>query len=522
MREKILEVWRHSEADLVIFSELITCGYPPEDLVLKPAFIDAIHAQIDDICEQSKSFQSAALISTPWRIDEQIYNALLLIEGGEINHVQCKHHLPNYGVFDEMRVFARGDMPSPVSFRGHMLGLMICEDMWHADVAAHLKKQGAEVFIVPNGSPFEITKDDTRIDYAKARVSETGLPLVYVNQVGGQDELVFDGGSFVMSQNGDILFQAPEFIEGVYPITLSQDNDVWIAAGAQSAPSLSDEEELYSALVLGLRDYVEKNGFSGVLLGLSGGIDSALSAVIAVDALGADRVQCVMMPSPYTSQASLDDAAALAKNLGCPYETISIEKAMEAFSETIPDLKDVAHENMQSRSRGLILMALSNSSGKMLLSTGNKSEMAVGYATLYGDMCGGFNALKDLYKMQVYTLSKWRNTAKPEGALGPSGAVIPENIITKAPTAELKDNQTDQDSLPPYEVLDDILECLIEHEMPVTEIVKRGHDEDTVRRVWRMLDLAEYKRRQAPPGVKVTPRAFGRDRRYPITNKFRG
>ncbi len=509
--EEILDVWENAKGDLVVFGEMAICGYPPEDLVLKPAFMDSIREHVKILCEKSADFESAALISCPWKFNGSIHNTIHLIENGEIQYTQSKYHLPNYGVFDEYRIFSPGPMPEPYSFRGRSLGIMICEDMWFPDVTQHLKDKGAEILIVSNASPFEITKDETRLDYAQMRIQESGLPLVYVNQVGGQDELVFDGGSFVADQTGDIIFQGEEFAAGVYEITLHKSEEVWTSSGDESFDTPEGYEELYQALVLGLRDYINKNGFPGVMLGLSGGIDSALSAVIAVDALGADKVHCVMMPSPFTSQDSLDDAAALAKNLGCPYDIISIEKAMEAFESTIPDLKDTAHENMQSRSRGLILMALSNSTGNMVLSTGNKSEMAVGYATLYGDMCGGFNALKDLYKMQVYALSEWRNR---------DGEVIPERIITKAPTAELKDNQTDQDSLPEYDVLDDILECLIEHEMSRKEICARGHDEAVVSRVWTMLDRAEYKRRQAPPGVKINSRAFGRDRRYPITNHF--
>jgi len=505
----ILDIWNNAKSHLVVFAEMAICGYPPEDLILKPAFLSAIKDAVETLCIQSKSFKAAALISCPWIIDGAAHNVVHLIENGEIKHTQSKHHLPNYGVFDEQRVFTAGPLPGPVEFRGKQLGILICEDMWYPDIAKHLQQGGAEILIALNASPFETKKDETRLDYAKARVSETGLPLVYVNQIGGQDELVFDGGSFTMDASAGIVFQGAEFKEDIYDISF----DGVSISGPQSIPQYSDDEELYQALVLGLRDYINKNGFPGVLLGLSGGIDSALSAVIAVDALGADKVHCVMMPSPFTSQASLDDAAGLIEALGCPYQTISIEKAMETFETTIPNMTGTAHENMQSRSRGLILMAMSNSSGHMVLSTGNKSEMAVGYATLYGDMCGGFNVLKDLYKMQVYALSRWRNT---------QGHVIPENIMTKAPTAELKDNQTDQDSLPDYEVLDDILECLIEHEMDLDEICQRGHDETTVKHVWQMLDRAEYKRRQAPPGVKITSRAFGRDRRYPITNKFFG
>lgn len=500
-KEQILHAWKiadEAKSDLVIFPELVLCGYSPEDLVLKPFFLQEVRTTVKSLCKDSVSFGCGALISCPWVIDEQTYNAVLLIENGEIKHVQAKHHLPNYGVFDEKRVFTEGPMPQPIEFRGTKLGLLICEDMWHADVALHLKAQGAEHLISTNASPFFDAIQDERIQTARMRVQDTDLPLTYVNLVGGQDEVVFDGGSFVMNADGDVIRQLPFFEDAV-----SSEDSI--------ATSLSTQGNIYKALTLGLHDYVAKNGFPGVLIGLSGGVDSALAAVIAVDALGADKVHCVMMPSRYTSQDSLEDAAELAENLGCSFETISIADAMDAFEGTIPNLDGLAHENMQSRSRGLILMALSNSTGKMVVSTGNKSEMAVGYATLYGDMCGGFNALKDLYKMQVYTLCEWRNA---------QGAIIPERIITKAPTAELRDNQTDQDSLPEYKELDDILECLIEQRMDADSICARGHDKKTVLKVWNMLDRAEYKRRQAPPGVKVTKRAFGRERRMPITNSF--
>ncbi len=507
--EKMLDVWSEAESDLVVFAEMTICGYPPEDLVLKPSFIKTIQKYVYHLQAESKKFESAALISCPWLVGDDVYNAVHLIHKGEILHSQTKHHLPNYGVFDEYRIFKSGPLPDIFEFKGRKMGILICEDMWYANVAEHLKKQGAEAFIVPNGSPFEVTKDETRFDIARSRIKETGLPLIYVNQVGGQDELVFDGASFIMDPKGEILFQAPEFVEGEYNVTYNfADNSV---DGDASTKNLSGEAELYGALKLGLRDYIEKNGFPGLVLGLSGGIDSALAAVIAVDALGPERVHCVMMPSPYTSQDSLDDAQAVAEHLGCDYDIVPIDKAMHAFEGTIEGLEGVAHENMQSRARGLILMSLSNMSGKMVLSNGNKSEMAVGYATLYGDMCGGFNVIKDLYKMQVYALAAWRNT---------QGQVIPERILTKAPTAELKDNQTDQDSLPPYEELDGILECLIEHDLSVTDIVDRGFEEETVVRVWQMLDRAEYKRRQSAPGVKITARSFGRDRRYPITNHY--
>lgn len=484
---KILEYWKKAKgSDLVIFSELVLCGYPPEDLILKPAFMDAIELAVQNLCKAN--IKTAGLIGTPWRVNDHIYNAALLIENGTVQSVTLKHHLPDYGVFDEKRIFSPGPLPQAVSFRGHKLGIMICEDMWFADTAAHLKAQGAEILIVPNGSPFEIGKDAIRKTHAKARVQETGLPLLYVNQVGGQDELVFDGGSFGMDAKGQITKQFPFFEEATTP--------------AKNQPA--EMELIYNALKLGLHDYVRKNGFSKVLLGLSGGVDSALVAVIAVDALGAENVECFMLPSRYTSKDSLDDAAELAKILGVSLETYSIEEPLKGFENTLPDLKGLAHENIQSRIRGTMLMALSNARGSLLLSTGNKSEMACGYATLYGDMNGAFNPLKDVYKTLVYELCEWRN-------------IIPERILTKAPTAELRDNQTDQDSLPPYDILDDILKGLIEDDLGIQDIKR---DKALVQRVWKMLDQSEYKRRQSCPGVKITSKAFSRDRRIPMTNRF--
>lgn len=491
---------KNKDAELIIFSEMITTGYPTDDLVLNPYFMERVEYHVEKLIAETTS--PALLISTPWRQDGKLYNAALLIGDGKIHSITPKHHLPNYGVFDEKRIFASGNLPEPVTFKGVPLGIMTCEDMWFPDVSAHLKKQGAKILIVPNGSPYQTNIHTMRRKQASARVKETSLPLIYVNQVGGQDELVFDGGSFIMDKTGKITHELPLFEEDICTLKDTHKNT-----------ALNKTEEIYKAVTLGLRDYVLKNNFPGVLIGMSGGIDSALSAAIAVDALGADKVHCVMMPSPYTSQESLDDAKACADALGVTLHTISIEPSMTAFGDMLAKNIDknnagTTFENIQSRTRGMLLMALSNATGKMVLSTGNKSEMAVGYATLYGDMCGGFNALKDLYKTQVYELSNWRNTVNK---------VIPENIITKAPSAELKPNQTDQDSLPPYDVLDDILESLIEKDLAPEEI---KHDRETVLKIWRMLDMAEYKRRQAPPGVKITAKAFGRNRRYPITNGF--
>jgi NAD+ synthase len=444
-----------------------------------------------------------------------------------VQAVRYKWDLPNYGVFDEVRVFASGPLSSPVGVRGVRIGLMICEDMWKPELAECLEESGAEILLSINGSPFETDKHDERLNLAVERVSETGLPLAYVNQVGGQDELVFDGGSFVLGADHRLAAQLPHFEEALAVTDWRLEGEGWVCADAGQVKPLEGLAGLYRALTLGLHDYVEKNGFPGVIIGLSGGIDSALSAAVAVDALGPERVHCVMMPSPYTSTESLEDAAACAELLGVKLDSVSIEPAMAAFKQMLDPLfegraADTTEENIQARSRGITLMALSNKLGHMVLSTGNKSEMSVGYATLYGDMCGGYNVLKDVYKTTVFALSKWRNEADAGWLAGPAGRVIPERIITKPPSAELKPDQTDQDSLPAYDVLDDILKGLIEAEESVEEIAQRGHDRAVINRVWRMLENAEYKRRQAPPGVKVTRRAFGRDRRYPIVNAFKG
>lgn len=508
---------RSQQADVLVTSELLTTGYPPEDLVLKPAFQQAVERAVLDFVAETKGHALTILLGTPWVLDDRLYNAALVIEQGEIKDVVVKNHLPTYGVFDEIRLFSAGASPHPVTVKGHSLGVMICEDMWFPNVADRLKAQGAEALVVLNGSPFEAEKTQTRLDLGRERVSETGLPLIYVNQVGGQDELVFDGASFVLNAEGECLSQFPDWTSHQEAIQLDQQ-------GPQHDLSAGLEAH-YQAMVLALRDYVNKNGFPSVLLGLSGGIDSALSAAVAVDALGADRVRCVMMPSPYTSSESLEDAQACADYLGVAYDSLPIGPAMTAYDQILAPVfagqdSGITEENIQSRSRGLLLMALSNKFGAMLLTTGNKSEMAVGYATIYGDMCGGYSVLKDVYKMAVFALSRWRNDHKPKNALGPTGLVMPDRVITKPPSAELRPDQKDEDSLPPYEVLDDILECLVEKEYALEDVVALGHDEETVRRIWRLLDRSNYKRFQAPPGVKLSSRAFGRDRRYPLTNGF--
>ncbi len=513
-------------ADLVVYTELVLCGYPPEDLVLKPFFQDKIEQAVNRLAEATADGGAALLIGTPWRSGEYLHNAVLLLDKGSVASVRFKYDLPNYGVFDEKRVFQPGPMPGPVNFRDVRVGVPICEDIWSPEVPECLEESGAEILVVVNGSPFDSDKGDVRLQHAVERVIETRLPLIYVNQVGGQDELVFDGGSFVLNADNSLAVRLPAYEESVLLTEWTRENEGWRCAVAARAPHPEGLAAVYQAMVLGLADYVNKNGFPGVVLGLSGGIDSALSAVVAVDALGPDRVRCVMMPSPYTSQESLDDAAEVARLLDVRLDDINIEPAIEAYQKMLQPIfedrpPDTTEENIQARSRGLTLMAISNKLGHMVLTTGNKSEMSVGYATLYGDMCGGFSVLKDVYKMDVFALCNWRNQNYPAGMLGPDGRVMPERVITKPPSAELRPDQKDQDSLPEYEVLDDILQCLIEKEMSIAEIQAHGHDPETIQRVWRMLDLAEYKRRQAPPGVKLTSRAFGKDRRYPITNSFR-
>ena len=514
-------------ADLVVFPELVLSGYPPEDLVLKPAFQEACREACEALAAETDDGGPALLVGLPWREDGRLYNAVALLDGGRVTAVRHKVLLPNYGVFDEKRVFDMGEMPGPISFRDVRIGTPICEDIWQPSVVECLEENGAELLLVPNGSPFEATKDDIRLNIAVERVVESGLPLAYVNQAGGQDELVFDGASFVLGRDRALRAQLPAWVESVAVTSWERGRDGMDCIAAPMAAGRDALTDIYAAMMLGLRDYVNKNHFPGVVLGLSGGIDSALSAAVAVDALGAARVRCVMMPSSYTSRTSLDDAQEAAAALGASYETISIQPALGAFSQMLASAfegrrEDVTEENIQARARGLTLMALSNKFGHMVLSTGNKSEMSVGYATLYGDMCGGYNVLKDVYKTTVFALADWRNHNRPDGALGPTGRVVPQNIIDKPPSAELRPGQIDQDSLPPYDALDDILESLIEDERSVAETVARGHTIETVQRVWHMLDIAEYKRRQAPPGVKLTRRAFGRDRRYPIVNGYRG
>lgn len=513
-------------ADIIIFSELFLTGYPPEDLVLKPAFQRAAMAATAELASLTADSGPAILIGTPWMEDGKLYNSVAYLDAGEIKGLRHKVHLPNYGVFDEPRVFQPGLMPGPFNIRGVRVGVPICEDIWYPDVVECLEESGAELLLVPNGSPFDITKHEARQQLAISRINESGLPLAYVNQMGGQDELVFDGASFVLNADLSLPVQMPAWEEQVLVTDWSRTDDGWVCATSLRAPIEEGLEATYLAIVQGLRDYVTKNRFPGVVLGLSGGIDSALVAALAADALGPDKVHCIMLPYRYTSDISVTDAAACARALGVRYDTVPIEEPVGGFLSALGPMfegtqSDTTQENLQSRSRGVILMAISNKFGSMLLTTGNKSEVSAGYATIYGDMNGGFNPIKDVFKVKVFELSAWRNSHQPKGCLGAGGVVIPERIITRPPSAELKPDQKDEDSLPPYPVLDDILECLVEKEMAVRDVVARGHDYDLVKRIEHLVYVSEYKRRQAAPGVKLTSRNFGRDRRYPIVNGWR-
>lgn len=513
-------------ADLILFTELFISGYPPEDLVLKKAFTDACEKAVFELA--ALTHQGAGMIiGAPVRRGEKIYNAVFVLDGGKIIAERYKFDLPNYNEFDEKRVFASQGLQDTIHFRGVKIGVPICEDIWNDNtLCKHFADQGAEIILVPNGSPYGRGKTNLRHKVVLKQVEASQLPVVYANQIGGQDELVFDGGSFAMGVDGNITFQMKHFECQIGYSQWIKTQNGWHCAKGPKDALLDGHDADYQACVLGFADYVNKNRFKDVVLGLSGGIDSALCAAIAVDALGSERVHAIMLPYQYTSKESFDDAKDCADLLKCQYQTIPIFEPVEGFLKALqPIFSDtktgITEENLQSRTRGTLLMAFSNKFGSMVVTTGNKSEMSVGYATLYGDMNGGFNPIKDLYKMQVYALSDWRNKNHPIASLGPKGAVIPQNIIDKAPTAELRENQRDEDSLPPYPVLDDILHCLIEEEMHVDDIIKRGHSSQVVERIENLLYLAEYKRRQSAPGVKISHKNFGRDRRYPITNRFR-
>jgi NAD+ synthase (glutamine-hydrolysing) len=503
-------------ADLLLFPELSLSGYPPEDLLFHRGFRRQIESGLAKVREEVRDI--SVMVGFPEYAGTAIYNSAALISGGMVAAIHRKAELPNYKVFDEKRYFQAGKQPSVVDVQGFRCGLLVCEDIWEPQAAQLARSDGAELLIVINASPYEIHKQREREDVARARVLDVGLPMAYVNLVGGQDELIFDGNSFVMNADGAVVMRAPAFREGTYAVDFVRESRGRVVPQpGHIEPELTDEASVYGALVVGVRDYVNKHGFPGVVMGLSGGIDSALTLAIAVDALGADRVHAVMMPSRYTSSMSLDDAQAQAQLLGVKYSLLSIESMFEATLGTLKDEfagrpPDATEENIQSRCRMLLLMGISNKTGKMLLTTGNKSEMAVGYATLYGDMAGGFAPIKDCSKMLVYRLAAYRNAG---------GRVIPQRVIDRAPSAELRPDQKDSDSLPSYEVLDAILEAFIEEDLSVDEIEARGFDRTTVGRVLDMVKRNEYKRRQAPPGVRVSRRAFGRDWRYPITNGYR-
>jgi NAD+ synthase (glutamine-hydrolysing) len=505
-----------SGADLVLFPELTLSGYPPEDLLFHRGFRRQIEAGLERV--RAEVTDVPVMLGFPEYTASGIYNSAALVSRGEIAAIHRKAELPNYKVFDEKRYFSEGSQPTVSPWQGVRAGLLVCEDIWTAQAAQMSRAAGAQLLLVINASPFEIHKQREREQVARERVRDVGLPLAYVNLVGGQDELVFDGNSFVMNAQGEVVLRAPAFEEGIYVARFERDASGQVTPlPGEMAPELSDEASVYNALVLGVRDYVRKHGFPGVVMGLSGGVDSALTLAIAVDALGPEHVQAVMMPSRYTSEMSLTDARAQAQLLGVKYGVLSIENMFEATLATLKGefagrTPDAAEENIQSRCRMLLLMGLSNKTGRMLLTTGNKSEMAVGYATLYGDMAGGFAPIKDCSKLLVYRLAHYRNSVSP---------VIPARVIERAPSAELRHEQKDSDSLPPYEVLDPILEAFIEEDLSVDEIEARGFDRATVARVLDLVKRNEYKRRQAPPGVRVSRRAFGRDWRYPITSGYR-
>lgn len=513
-------------ADILMLSELFLTGYFPDDLLFKPRFVaDAMQAARDLVAETSGK-PVVLVLPTVWRDPEGLHNAVLVAENGVIIATRYKRELPNTDVFYEKRYFEPGPLTEPVTVRGVRIGIPICEDIWHPDVCAHLTLRGAEIMLCPNGSPYWTDKQHIRKDLVRARVAEDGVPMLYLNQVGGQDELVFDGASFGMEPGNRLVFQGKSFEPDFIVSDWRRTEDGWNCQGGRVTELTSVDEAPWRAAVLGLRDYVRKNGFRQVVLGLSGGIDSAVVAAMAVDAFGPENVHCIMLPYRYTSEESLADARDCAERLGVRYDVVSIGNPVDhALAELAPIFDnrpvDLAEENIQSRMRGVVLMAVSNKLGSMLLTTGNKSEMGVGYATIYGDMNGGYNPLKDMFKMDVYRLAAWRNANLPGDCRGPSGEIIPPAIIAKAPSAELRPNQTDQDTLPPYPVLDAVLSALVEEELSISQIVAQGYERPLVERVERLLNIAEYKRRQAAPGPKLTPRAFGQGRKYPITNGYK-
>ncbi len=514
------------DVDILVAPELYVSGYPIDDLVLREDFLNLVENEIHKLADSTKDKKSAIIVGAPRKDKKSIKNSVFVIENGKISSIKDKYELPNTGVFDEQRIFKQGSLEDCVDIKGVKFGLPICEDIWEKTVLERLSKSGAEIIIAINASPFTVSKNEERESVAKLRVSETKLPIVYLNRTGGQDELIFDGSSFALNHDGKKFYNSSEFKEETAEISFQKTNGKWSGQGNLNNSS-SSTERLYKALVLGLRDYVNNNKFPGVILGLSGGVDSALVAAVATDAFGPNLVQAIMLPSPFTGDESLNDAKQAAKLLNIKYSNLKISEAMKIVENILGDFKGpkfepgITEENIQSRLRGLLLMALSNRYGYMVLATGNKSEYAVGYSTLYGDMCGGYAPIKDVWKTDVFKLCNWRNENYSDLFKGPKGKVIPLNIINKAPTAELRDNQKDTDSLPEYNILDEILKGLVEDEISVEKIVSKGFDRKVVEKTAQLLARSEYKRFQAAPGPKVTNKAFGRDRRFPLTSGFR-
>lgn len=525
---KVVAAWEQGKAegaDLVAFPEMFITGYNTQDLVLKPVFHRAAMDAVESLAEKCAKGPAIAL-GCPWVDDGKLYNAYLILKGRRITSKVLKHHLPNETVFDEVRLYDAGPLGGPYSVGNFRIGSPICEDGWHPDVAETLEEAGAEFLLIPNGSPYFRNKYDVRLNHMVARVVETGLPLIYLNMVGGQDDQVFDGASFGLNPGGELAFRMPVFDEVVAQVDLARGDDGWRIVPAEIVPQPDVWEQDYRAMVQSLRDYMGKTGFKKALLGLSGGIDSALVATIAVDAIGADNVRCVMLPSEYTSQASLDDAEAVAKALGVHYDYVPISESRAAVTNTLAPMfvgldEGLTEENIQSRLRGLLLMAISNKFGEMLLTTGNKSEVAVGYATIYGDMNGGYNPIKDLYKTRVFETCRWRNANHRDWMMGPDGKVIRPSVIDKPPSAELREDQKDSDSLPDYPVLDGILDILVDQDGSIADCVAAGFDEADATRVEHLIYISEYKRFQSAPGTRLSKRAFWLDRRYPIVNRWR-
>lgn len=526
--DKARAAWRSAKeagSDLIAFPEMFITGYQTQDLILKEAFVAQATAAIEDLARDCADGPAIA-IGGPLARGDKLYNAYHILEKGRTQAVIRKHHLPRHAVFDEMRLFDSGDIDGPFPIGPLRIGFPICEDAWHGDVTETLAETGAGLLLVPNGSPYHRHKQDLRMRHMHERVQETGLPLIYLNMIGGQDDQVFDGASFALNPDGEIALQLPAFTEAISHIDIEESADGWIIKPSDPLTLPDEIEQDYQAVCLGLRDYLRKSGFSKVLIGMSGGIDSALVAVIAADAIGAENLRCVMLPSEYTSQTSFKDAEAVVAALGCRYDTLPINGPRDAVATTLAGIMagtkpDLTEENIQSRLRGVLLMAISNKFGEMLLTTGNKSEVSVGYSTIYGDMCGGYNPLKDMYKTQVFETCRWRNENWRDWMHGPEGEVITPNIIEKPPSAELRPDQKDEDSLPPYHILDEILAGLIEHDQSLADLVDQGFDAEIVMKIQHLMTVSEWKRHQAAPGPRISPRALWLDRRYPIVNRWR-